>query len=267
MGLACVGRLAEHHAVVLADIDLGRGEELAGEMRERGLQVEAAHCDVTDPASVRALFEPISSLRALVHVVGLAPAFKDAERVMEVNLPGAARVAEEALPRMSEGGAAVFISSMASYAGTSDREMLRLLDDPLAGDLTAAIERRLGRKLTSRDAYRLSKQGLNRMCRRLSGPWGRRGARIMSLSPGLIRTPMGDKSYADSPGKYRSLERSPFQREGVLPEICDAVEFLISDRASFISGIDLLVDGGALGAREFEQSADEVDTPVDPRPA
>jgi NAD(P)-dependent dehydrogenase (short-subunit alcohol dehydrogenase family) len=78
--------------------------------------------------------------------------------------------------------------------------------------------------------------------------WGDRGARIVSLSPGLIATTMGALEFANSPQKRQLYEQTPLQREGTMVEIADAVEFLTSDRASFISGTDLLVDGGIAAA-------------------
>jgi NAD(P)-dependent dehydrogenase (short-subunit alcohol dehydrogenase family) len=86
------------------------------------------------------------------------------------------------------------------------------------------------------------------MCRRQVLRWGRKGARILSLSPGLINSPQGASGYAVHPEKIQLVESTPLGREGTMIEIADAIEFLVSDRASFISGIDLLVDGGLAAA-------------------
>ena len=76
----------------------------------------------------------------------------------------------------------------------------------------------------------------------------------MSLSPGLIATPMGALEFRNRPQKYTLLATTPIKREGTMLEIADAVEFLLSDRASFISGIDLLVDGGLTAAIRYPAS-------------
>ena len=78
--------------------------------------------------------------------------------------------------------------------------------------------------------------------------WAERGARIVSLSPGMIATPMGAIELASQPEKRRLLEATPLGREGTMVEIADAVEFLVSDRASYITGTDILVDGGVAAA-------------------
>jgi NAD(P)-dependent dehydrogenase (short-subunit alcohol dehydrogenase family) len=81
------------------------------------------------------------------------------------------------------------------------------------------------------------------------------GARIVSLSPGLIATPMGALEFERQPVKYDLLAKTPIRREGTMLEIADTIEFLASDRASFISGIDLLVDGGLTAALSHATAA------------
>lgn len=85
-------------------------------------------------------------------------------------------------------------------------------------------------------------------------PWGRRGLRINSLSPGLIATPMGALEFERQPMKYGLLAATPITREGTMVEIADGMEFLVSSRASFISGIDLLIDGGVTAALRFREA-------------
>jgi NAD(P)-dependent dehydrogenase (short-subunit alcohol dehydrogenase family) len=92
-----------------------------------------------------------------------------------------------------------------------------------------------------------TKWGILAYARNQAAAWGARGARIVSLSPGLIATTMGALEFEKSPGKRALYEKSPLAREGTMLEIADAVEFLASERASFISGTDLLVDGGLSG--------------------
>jgi NAD(P)-dependent dehydrogenase (short-subunit alcohol dehydrogenase family) len=87
-----------------------------------------------------------------------------------------------------------------------------------------------------------------RMCRRRAAPWGERGARIVSISPGLIISPQGVSENKAQPMRRAMLQRIPLQREGTLIEIADAVEFLTSARASYVTGTDLLVDGGIVAA-------------------
>jgi NAD(P)-dependent dehydrogenase (short-subunit alcohol dehydrogenase family) len=115
-------------------------------------------------------------------------------------------------------------------------------------ELPERLAQALGEAATPQIAYPLSKLALMAHVRRQARAWGARGARIVSLSPGLIASPQGALEFQNSPGKLKLFEQSPLGREGTLLEIADAIEFLASDRASFISGTDLLVDGGLAAA-------------------
>jgi NAD(P)-dependent dehydrogenase (short-subunit alcohol dehydrogenase family) len=150
------------------------------------------------------------------------------------------------------GTAAVFVSSSAGHlAEPPAPEIVAVLDDPL----TPGFFDRLGEVVAKEEqtplqAYRLSKWALNRMCRRRATAWGARGARIVSMSPGPIATPMGAREL-EGPSrevKLRLMEKLPIAREGTMVETADAIEFLASDRASYITGTDLLVDGGIVAA-------------------
>jgi NAD(P)-dependent dehydrogenase (short-subunit alcohol dehydrogenase family) len=152
-------------------------------------------------------------------------------------------------PRATTGTAAIFISSLAGHNFHPTEPVAAVLREPcdpgLAGKLEAAFE---PGQASPPLAYVLSKHGLMAYCRRQAAAWGERGARILSLSPGLIATPMGAREFENNPGKMKLFERTPLRREGTMLEIADAIEFLASDRASFISGTDLLVDGGLAAA-------------------
>ncbi|RQH04900.1 SDR family oxidoreductase [Paraburkholderia dinghuensis] len=249
LGMACARRMGQRYRVVLADIDARRVETLASQLCEEGIAALASPCDVTDRHSVATLFDTLprtAPLAALVHVVGLSPSVGDWKRIMAVNLQGAARVADAALPHLTK-GVGVFISSMAGHLTGDLTALHRLLDAPLAEDFMEALEVQCGRDIDASRSYMISKYGLNRMCRRLARTWGERGNRIVSLSPGLIATPMGQREFHHSPQKHELLARIPLGRQGGMQEIADALEFLCSERASFISGTDLLVDGGLGG--------------------
>jgi NAD(P)-dependent dehydrogenase (short-subunit alcohol dehydrogenase family) len=250
MGLACARRMGQRYALVLADIDFAKASLNAAQLAEEGIAVQEAQCDVTDPASVAALAALIgtgSPLAALVHVVALSPVAGDWRRIMAVNLQGAARMALAMAP-LTQKGAAVFVSSMAGHLAGELTHVHGLLDNPLAPDFLDRLEHALEGEMTPARSYIVSKYGLNRMCRRLAPAWGAAGNRIVSLSPGLIATPMGQREFEAGPQKIALLERTPLGRQGGLPEICDALEFLCSERASFITGTDLLVDGGITAA-------------------
>lgn len=247
MGTAVARRLGQHDRLLLADIDADRLEIQAGKLREEGIQVTTAQCDITDADSVAQLVEKTDSLggfRKVAHVTGLSPGMGDWQTVLSVNLRGPALIAQGLQPLLERGAVAVFISSLSAHLAAPEEGVLALLDDPACPDLPENLNRVMDGKMTPQLAYMLSKVGVIRLARRLAVSWGKRDARAMSLSPGLIATPQGAGEFRNSSSKYQLLSQCPLQRQGNMQEIADTVEFLMSDRATYINGIDLLVDGG-----------------------
>jgi NAD(P)-dependent dehydrogenase (short-subunit alcohol dehydrogenase family) len=247
LSMAIARRLGGVHRLFICDLDDALVEGSVSALRAEGRDVCGRVCDVTDEGSVRALAgaaAELGQIKTLLHVVGLSPSMADAATILRVNLVGAALVADTFFDLAFPGSVAVFIASLAGHTRDVTPEVIAELDDPLAPDLQGRIEQGLEGGLTAGSAYSLSKLGVIRMCRRHALPWGRRGARILSVSPGLINSPQGASGYVVHPEKVQMVEMTPLAREGTMIEIADAIEFLVSDRASFISGIDLLVDGG-----------------------
>jgi NAD(P)-dependent dehydrogenase (short-subunit alcohol dehydrogenase family) len=252
MGMAVARRLCERHRMLIVDIDPGRAQGAAQALREEGGVAGPFACDITDPGAVTGLAAEVARLGGfgvLAHVAGLSPSARDFDKIVRVNLTGSALVAEALLPLAMAGTAAILVASLAGHGLRPSEAVEAVLRHPSDPDLAAKLRAALGPDQASPESgYSLSKYAMIAYCRRNARAWGERGARIVSLSPGLIATPMGAQSYVDNPGKMALFERIPLKREGSMLEIADALEFLASDRASFISGTDLLVDGGLFGA-------------------
>lgn len=251
MGMAVARRLAQRHRVLLADLRGDHAEAQAAKMRAEGCDARAIACDVTDPAAVALLsarVEELGGLGVLAHVAGLSPSLGDYTTIMRVNLGGVALVAEALLPLARSGSVAVLIASLAAHNFRPSDEAIAVLQSPDAPDLAERLAAVIGAEQANPQmAYVYSKWGILSYARRQAAAWGAMGARIVSLSPGLIATSQGALEFEKSPGKRAMFERTPLAREGTMLEIADAVEFLTSERASFISGTDLLVDGGLAG--------------------
>ncbi|CAN7357624.1 SDR family oxidoreductase [Phenylobacterium sp. LjRoot225] len=251
MGMAAARRLSQRHRVLVADVDEALARSAAETLCAEGGDTVSFACDITQAAEVDQLCERVAQLggfRVLAHVAGLSPSMGDFRSIMRVNLLGAIAVAEGLRPHAPVGGAAVLISSLAGHNANLSPAVTSLLRQPGERHFIEKLAAELGDEVTPGLAYVLSKWALMAYVRRQARPWGERGARIVSLSPGLIATPQGAREFVHSPGKMALFERLPLGREGTMLEIADAIEFLASDRASFISGTDLLVDGGLLGA-------------------
>jgi NAD(P)-dependent dehydrogenase (short-subunit alcohol dehydrogenase family) len=199
-------------------------------------------CDLTDRASLEAVRDQVDRLDALVVTAGVSPTMADARTILDVDLVGMARVLDVFDPLVAEGTVAVCIASMAAHLVDLPPETMAVLDDPTD---EAAVT---GLTDDPNMAYVFAKQGVHRLVRRLAAPWGARGARIVSVSPGVVATPMGEAEMASGNGTTEMAEASALGRAAQADELAAAIAFLCSPAASYITGTDLLVDGGTVSA-------------------
>ncbi len=226
IGQAINARLAEVGWQVLA------GDVAAALERDSPVadSIAAHELDVTDRDSVAAFVAAGAALGAVAAVVNCAgvvrftpiDGFDDdaASSVWEVNVAGAARVAEAAEALLGEGAAIVNVSSVTGHVG----------------------------RLQGASLYGSSKAGLEACTRYLATELATRGIRVNAVAPGYIEVPMSDAMRAVSGGEEALISQIPLRRLGQPAEIADAVEFLVSARASYVTGTTLLVDGGVVAA-------------------
>ena len=171
--------------------------------------------------------------------------------MLRVDLVGTALLVEAVRPLAAEGSAIVCIASMAAQliAPRADPAIDRIIDDPLSPNLFDDYRAAVG--LAADDpgtAYSWAKRGVRRLVEREAASFGARGTRICSVSPGTIDTPMGLQEFERQPGMRELESMAPLGRSGHADEIASVVDFLLSDGASFLTGTDVLVDGGVCAA-------------------
>lgn len=262
MGSACVLALAPAvDVVLLTDVDVDRLAAAAERVeREKTTKVCTAVGDLGEPAFVvdlAARADALGDLHSLVHTAGLSPSMAGWREILRVDLAAAARVLDAFGPHVVPGSVAVCLASVSGHMGAFDPAMDEVLDDPLAADLEPRFESLAGDEPDPGATYRLAKRGVIRLCERTAVAWGAGGGRVVSLSPGLIDTGMGRLELVHNPIKTWMAEITPVggNRSGsdtVLPgrtdDIANTVAFLCSDRAAFVSGCDIRVDGGLIAA-------------------
>ena len=255
MGLACARALADRGRLLLVDLREDLLDQARKALGAQGAIVDSVPCDVTSATDVAAVAERVRELgrlRCLVHTAGVSPEMADAATVLDVDLAGSVRITDALFPLVNPGCSAILIGSIAGHSDVP-AAVEPLLDDPLADGFLAAVEQALGQPLDSATAYVLAKRGVTRLAERLAAPWGKTGGRTVAISPGLIDTPMGRLELDRQSIIPVMIEVTPVKRpDRPLPgrpeDIAATVAFLESDAAAFISGCDIRVDGGLVGA-------------------
>lgn len=254
MGQAVASRIGPGTRLVVADRDEKALKAVADRLDGEGYRVSAQPVDVASRTSVAALAELAASLgevRSIVHTAGLSPVQAPVPAILAVDLLGVALVLEEFGAVVAPGGAAVVIASMAGHmvpAFPSD-QAVQLATTP-ADELLALPLCDAANFPNSGAAYAFAKRANLLRVRAASGTWAARGARVNSISPGVIATPMGQAELDSESGEaMRGLvEASNAKRLGTAADIAAAAEFLLGPSSSFVSGTDLLVDGGVVAA-------------------
>jgi NAD(P)-dependent dehydrogenase (short-subunit alcohol dehydrogenase family) len=257
MGLACARRLTGRvDTLLLVDRDEATVTAAAKELSaaDDRADVEPFVLDVTDVdglARLAARVGELGTLRAVAHAAGISPTMADWRRIFDVDLVGTARLAETLRPLATEGTALVCFASMAPLLGNmeADRAVAAILDDPLQEGFLDRLHDALGPTVENTGlAYAWAKHGVHRFVRQEAVRLGPYGARACSVSPGVIDTPQGQQEAASQPTMAALVQQTPLGRAGHTEDVAAAVAFLLSDEAGFLSGIDLLVDGGVCAA-------------------
>ena len=244
MGSACARRFAaEGRALILADLHAPALESLAAEL-PGAASIELLAGDITQGEYRQRLVTSLNGrpIASLIHTAGVSPSMTDGRRVFAINFEAARDLVNALLPHFAVGSAAVLFASMSGQLVQG-----RLVDGAarklIAGGMPALAKLMLR---SPRTAYPLSKRAVQLYAQAMAPAFGAVGARIVSLSPGIIDTEMGRLENAAGPEMERMIRVTPMSREGRAEEIASVASFLASSEASYISGTDILVDGGTV---------------------
>jgi NAD(P)-dependent dehydrogenase (short-subunit alcohol dehydrogenase family) len=254
IGAACARALGGPGLrLLLSDLGTDALTETARSLAGEGIAATPLAGDLTTAGDREALAVAVGragGLAGLAHAAGLSGTMADARRILDVNLVATARLLERLLPLARRGAAAVCLASQAGhFVGRGmTPETRAAIDDPLAPDFFERLEAAAGPVATGASgAYGLSKWGVQRLVVAQAPAWGRRGARLVSVSPGPVDTGMGQSELAANTDAMNTImEKTPVgRRMGRPEELAAVIAFLCSDAASFVSGVDWLVDGGS----------------------
>ncbi len=259
IGQAIVRRVSAGKHILLADLHAENNEAAAKTLSEAGFKVSTTLVDVSLRSSVEALIAKataIGEVTGLIHAAGVSPSQATPETILKVDLYGTALVLELFGNIISKGGSGVIISSQSGHrlhalTSTEDKELATidteaLLTLPLLQNVTDSLH-----------AYQLSKRGNSLRVKAEAVRWGKRGARINAISPGIIITPLAKEELNGPRGESyrRMLSLSPAGRAGTPDEVGTVGALLMSEQGAFITGSDILMDGGVTAAYFYGELA------------
>jgi NAD(P)-dependent dehydrogenase (short-subunit alcohol dehydrogenase family) len=257
IGQAIARRVGAGKHVLLASLTEAAAARAADELANAGFDVGAAAVDVSSRASVQALVEKAQALgeiTGLIHAAGVSPSQAPPATILRVDLYGTALVLELFGGVIARGGSGVVISSQSGHrlpALTAEQD--RALATTPTEELLNLDMLQPGKVVDTLHAYQLSKRGNSLRVMAEAVRWGKRGARINTISPGIIITPLArdELSGPRGAGYRRMIEACAVGRAGTPDEVGNVAALLMGPDGTFITGSDFLMDGGVTAAYWF----------------
>ena len=251
IGMAIARRMGYGKKIFIGDKKMENARTISGIMNEAGFDTEALEMDLSSRESIRNLIaeaQKAGPITMLVNAAGVSPSQAPIEAILKVDLYGTAVLLEEVGKVIAPGGVGVTISSQSGHrmpaltpeedeqlACTPTEELLKL-------DLLQPENIR-----DTLHAYQMAKRCNEKRVMAEAVKWGEKGARINSISPGIIVTPLALDEFNGPRGDFykNMFAKCPAGRPGTADEVANVAELLMSDKGAFITGADFLIDGGA----------------------
>ena len=251
IGMAIARRMGYGIKIVIGDKKPENAQAIARIMNDAGFDAVPVEMDLSSRASIRRIIaeaQKYGDITMLVNAAGVSPSQAPIEAILKVDLYGTAVLLEEVGKVIAHGGVGVTISSQ---SGHRMKQLTPEEDEQLACTPTEELLKLpLLQPENIRDtlhAYQLAKRCNEKRVMAQSVKWGEKGARINSISPGIIVTPLAIDEFNGPRGDfYRNMfAKCPARRPGTADEVANVAELLMSSKGAFITGADFLIDGGA----------------------
>ena len=251
IGMAIARRMGYGMKIMVGDKKLQNAEAIAKIMNEAGFDAEPMEMDLSSRESILTLIakaQEYGEIKMLVNAAGVSPSQAPIEAILKVDLYGTAVLLEEVGKVIAPGGVGVTISSQSGHRmkqfTAEEDEMLACT--PTEELLSLEILKPENIKDTLH-AYQMAKRCNEKRVMAESVKWGEKGARINSISPGIIVTPLAIDEFNGPRGNFykNMFAKCPAGRPGTADEVANVAELLMSEKGAFITGADFLIDGGA----------------------
>lgn len=253
MGTAITRRIAAGRKILLGDISEENLERVSRDLRYSGYDVETMIVNALEKNSVEAFAEKAASLGDVMYFIdtaGASPNQTNPEHILELDMVGTGYAVDAFGRVMAKGGAGLIISSQTGYMFPIPYETeIEILNTPTEKLMDLAFIKETAMQ-NSGLAYMIAKRINHLQAQKAAATtWKQRRARINTISPGVIVTPLAyDEFAAAGEGYQEMIDTSPAERTGTSDEIAEAGAFLLGEHAGFITGTDLLIDGGVIAA-------------------
>lgn len=251
IGMAIARRMGTGMKIIVGDKKQENAQAIAEIMNNAGFDVVPMEADLSDRASIQAMIaaaQQYGEIKMLVNAAGVSPSQAPIPAILKVDLYGTAMLLEEVGKVIAPGGVGVTISSQSGWRmpaltaqqdlalATTPTEALLSLDFLQPEAITDTLH-----------AYQLAKRCNEKRVMAQAVEWGKRGARLNAIAPGIIVTPLAIDEFNGPRGDFykNMFAKCPAGRPGTADEVANVAELLMSDKGAFISGSTFLVDGGA----------------------
>jgi NAD(P)-dependent dehydrogenase (short-subunit alcohol dehydrogenase family) len=261
IGIAIARRVGAGKHILLSDLNQANSEAAAKTLSEAGFEVSTTTVDISSRQSVHALVETamkIGSISGLINAAGVSPTQASPSTILKVDLYGTALVLEEFGNVIAQGGAGIVIASMSGHRlpALTEEQNKALATTPVE-ELLALAFLQPNQVTDSLHAYQLSKRCNSLRVMAEAVRWGKRGARVNTISPGIIITPLA-KDELNGPrgdGYRKMISVSAAGRAGTPDEVATVAALLMGQDGAFITGSDFLMDGGVTAAYWYGELA------------
>ncbi len=251
IGMAIARRVGYGMKIIVGDKNIENAQAAAKIMNETGFDVVPVKMDLSSRDSILSMIaegQKYGDIKMLVNAAGVSPSQASIETILKVDLYGTAVLLEEVGKVICDGGVGVTVSSQSGFRMPAltveqDEQLACISADKL-------LDLEFLQKENIRDtlhAYQLAKRCNEKRVMAQSVVWGRRGARLNAVAPGIIVTPLAIDEFNGSRGNFykNMFAKCPAGRPGTADEVANVAELLMSDRGAFITGSTFLIDGGA----------------------